>query len=182
MESEHESDTADTTPNMQASGIIKKFVERKGFGFVTPDNGKKDVFVHVMDNPNLWGCQGGESVFYDVKYDERRDKWKGVGMRLMGDADDALRTQVAVRPGAFNVNWKIFSEHSETWHALPTGYSEAIERQYRKDPLKWAIIKLGPELRYYVVDFARMKLTNTKTKDSWVVRRLCGPGGPKSED
>ena len=66
MESEHESDTADTTPNMQASGIIKKFVERKGFGFVTPDNGKKDVFVHVMDNPNLWGCQGGAAILWTI--------------------------------------------------------------------------------------------------------------------
>ena len=177
-ETELEHDTAGTTPTMVASGIIRKIVKLKGFGFVTPDNGVEDVFLHVGENPILLRCQGGESVLYNMQYDDRRGKWKGVNLTLMGAVDDALRTMVAVRPGVFNVMWRYFSEHSGMWHALPTGYSEAIEREYRKDPLGWAIIKLGPMLRCHVVSFALMKLTNSKTRQSWDIWRLPGPGGP----
>ncbi|NDA64538.1 MAG: cold-shock protein, partial [Chitinophagia bacterium] len=46
-------------------GTVKFFNNAKGFGFITPDNGGKDVFVHVS------GLQGeireGDKVTFDVE-------------------------------------------------------------------------------------------------------------------
>merc|ERR1719491_820688 len=69
---------------MSESGTIKKFFEDKGFGFVTPDAGGDDVFVHVKDNPCLEGCQGGEAVNFDSEYDDRKGKYKGTNVSLTG--------------------------------------------------------------------------------------------------
>ena len=56
---------------MSATGVVKKFFEDKGFGFVTPDDGSEDVFVHVKDNPDLDGCGPGDAVYFDSEWDDR---------------------------------------------------------------------------------------------------------------
>merc|ERR1740129_2525582 len=62
-----------------------KFFADKGFGFVTPDDGSEDVFVHVKDDPELGeDCQGGEKVTYEAEYDDRKGKWKGVNCTVSG--------------------------------------------------------------------------------------------------
>lgn len=69
---------------MSSSGTIKKFFEDKGFGFVTPDEGGDDVFVHVKDNPSLEGCQQGDAVTYDAEWDDRKGKYKGTNVEVSG--------------------------------------------------------------------------------------------------
>lgn len=48
-----------------SNGTVKFFNETKGFGFIVPDDGGKDVFVHVN------GCEDeineGDKVSYDVE-------------------------------------------------------------------------------------------------------------------
>ena len=70
---------------MSSTGTIKKFFGDKGFGFVTPDDGSEDVFVHVKDNPNMGeDLQGGEKVSYDPEWDDRKGKYKGTNCTVTG--------------------------------------------------------------------------------------------------
>ena len=53
-----------------AHGKIKWFNVEKGFGFIEPDDGSKDVFVHRNSVSGLdWdeGLHDGESVEYDLE-------------------------------------------------------------------------------------------------------------------
>ena len=49
-----------------SNGTVKFFNEGKGFGFITPDDGGKDVFVHV-NGLNGTSINEGDSVSYDVE-------------------------------------------------------------------------------------------------------------------
>ena len=48
------------------NGTVKFFNDAKGFGFITPDDGGKDVFVHVngLDGSSI---SEGDKVSYDVE-------------------------------------------------------------------------------------------------------------------
>lgn len=46
-------------------GIVKFFNNAKGFGFITPDDGSKDVFVHKNDLKE--NINEGDAVSYDVE-------------------------------------------------------------------------------------------------------------------
>ena len=46
-------------------GTVKFFNNAKGFGFITPDDGSKDVFVHKNDLVNQ--ITEGDKVSYDVE-------------------------------------------------------------------------------------------------------------------
>ena len=48
-----------------SSGKVKFFNESKGFGFITPQDGEKDVFVHA--NGLIDQIQDGDEVSYDVE-------------------------------------------------------------------------------------------------------------------
>ena len=47
-------------------GTVKFYNDMKGFGFIKPDNGDKDVFVHVNQLHNVGGTlQEGQSVIFE---------------------------------------------------------------------------------------------------------------------
>jgi len=48
------------------NGTVKFFNETKGFGFITPDDGGKDVFVHV-NGLQVSSIDEGDKVAYDVE-------------------------------------------------------------------------------------------------------------------
>ena len=51
-----------------ATGTVKWFNAQKGFGFIQPSNGGKDVFVHIsaVERAGLSTLNEGQSVSYDV--------------------------------------------------------------------------------------------------------------------
>lgn len=51
-----------------AIGIVKFFDATKGFGFIRPENGDKDVFVHVsaVQNAGMNTLSEGQRVSYEV--------------------------------------------------------------------------------------------------------------------
>jgi CspA family cold shock protein len=51
-----------------AKGTVKFFNSSKGFGFIQPDDGAADVFVHVsaVERAGLPGLNEGDKVSYDV--------------------------------------------------------------------------------------------------------------------
>ena len=52
-----------------ANGTVKWFNSAKGFGFIQPDDGGKDVFVHVsaVERAGLRGLNEGQKISYEVQ-------------------------------------------------------------------------------------------------------------------
>ena len=59
-----------------ATGTVKWYNEQKGYGFIQPDNGGKDVFVHAtaLERAGMRGLAEGQKVSYDVEADRRTGK------------------------------------------------------------------------------------------------------------
>jgi CspA family cold shock protein len=65
-----------------ATGTVKFFNHNKGFGFITPENGGSDVFVHVSALLLAGGSlQDGQKVSYDIGQDRKTGKSKAENVR-----------------------------------------------------------------------------------------------------
>jgi CspA family cold shock protein len=58
------------------TGIVKFYNDQKGFGFIQPDNGSKDVFVHAtaLERAGMSGLVEGQKVAFDTAEDRRSGK------------------------------------------------------------------------------------------------------------
>lgn len=68
-----------------ANGKVKWFNPMKGFGFIEPETGGKDVFVHIsaVQNSGLKGLNEGQAVSYDLEED-RRGRSSATNLKLLG--------------------------------------------------------------------------------------------------
>jgi CspA family cold shock protein len=57
-------------------GTVKFYNEQKGFGFIQPDSGDKDVFVHAtaLERAGITGLREGQKVSFDTQNDPRSGK------------------------------------------------------------------------------------------------------------
>jgi len=59
-----------------ATGTVKWFNPTKGFGFIQPDDGSKDVFVHIsaVERAGMRELNEGQKVSYEMETDRRTGK------------------------------------------------------------------------------------------------------------
>ena len=64
-------------------GTVKWFNSQKGFGFIQPDDGSKDVFVHIsaVERAGLNSLNEGQKVTYDIVADRRTGKSSADNLR-----------------------------------------------------------------------------------------------------
>ncbi len=57
-------------------GTVKFYKDMKGFGFIQPDDGDKDVFVHAtaLERAGMRGLAEGQKVSFDTAADRRSGK------------------------------------------------------------------------------------------------------------
>jgi CspA family cold shock protein len=57
-------------------GTVKWFNSQKGFGFIQPEDGGKDVFVHIsaVERAGMYGLNEGQKVAYEVVADRKTGK------------------------------------------------------------------------------------------------------------
>ncbi|MFA5951387.1 MAG: cold-shock protein [Hyphomicrobium sp.] len=57
-------------------GTVKFYNDQKGYGFIAPDNGGKDVFVHAtaLERAGMRGLAEGQKVAFDTQEDRRTGK------------------------------------------------------------------------------------------------------------
>ena len=59
-----------------ATGTVKWFNSQKGFGFIAPDGGGPDVFVHIsaVERAGLSGLNDGQKVSFEIVTDPKNGK------------------------------------------------------------------------------------------------------------
>ncbi len=65
------------------TGTVKWFNSSKGFGFIQPDDGGKDVFVHVsaVERSNLNSLSDGQKVSFDLERDSKSGRDSAVNLQ-----------------------------------------------------------------------------------------------------
>ena len=73
-------------PAGAGAGTVKWFNPTKGFGFIQPDDGGQDVFVHIsaVEQAGLRGLNEGQTVAYDLEADRRSGKTSATNLRVTG--------------------------------------------------------------------------------------------------
>jgi len=67
------------------TGTVKWFNATKGFGFIQPDDGGKDAFVHIsaVERAGIGGLAEGQKVQYELVSDRRSGKVSADNLKLV---------------------------------------------------------------------------------------------------
>jgi CspA family cold shock protein len=67
------------------TGTVKWFNGTKGFGFITPDEGEQDVFVHIsaVERAGMSTLNEGQRVSFELERDPKRGKTSAVNIQAI---------------------------------------------------------------------------------------------------
>ena len=68
------------------TGTVKWFNAQKGFGFIAPDDGSNDAFVHIsaVERSGIGELREGQKVSYQLVADRRSGKQSADSLKLVG--------------------------------------------------------------------------------------------------
>ena len=68
-----------------STGTVKWFNSQKGFGFIQPEDGSKDVFVHIsaVERAGMGALNEGQKISYDVVADRKTGKSSADNLRAV---------------------------------------------------------------------------------------------------
>jgi cold shock protein len=69
---------------IMTTGVVKWFNGQKGYGFIQPDDGGKDVFVHIsaVERAGLHNLAEGQKISFELKVDPKRGKSNADNLRV----------------------------------------------------------------------------------------------------
>ena len=67
------------------TGVVKWFNGQKGFGFIQPDGGGQDVFVHIsaVERAGMSGLAEGQKISYELMIDRRSGKSSAENLKAL---------------------------------------------------------------------------------------------------
>jgi cold shock protein len=65
------------------TGTVKWFNAQKGYGFIQPETGEKDVFVHIsaVERAGLGSLREGQKVAFDIERDQRSGRVSATNLK-----------------------------------------------------------------------------------------------------
>ena len=70
---------------MPQQGTVKFFNAERGYGFIKPDDGERDIFVHItaVERAGLSSLNEGQRVTYEIEADKKGKGPKAVDLQLL---------------------------------------------------------------------------------------------------
>ena len=67
------------------NGTVKWFNVTKGYGFIEPENGSKDVFVHIsaVQNSGMHNLKEGQRLSFDQEKDTKSNKISAINLKTL---------------------------------------------------------------------------------------------------
>ncbi len=77
-----------------STGTVKWFNEAKGFGFIAPEGGGDDVFVHIsaVERSGLLSLNEGDTVSFEIEQDRRSGKNSATNLRVLSSGGPSPRS------------------------------------------------------------------------------------------
>ena len=82
------------------TGTVKFFNSAKGFGFIAPDDGGSDVFVHIsaVERSGVYELNEGDTVSFELEQDRKTGKAAAVDLQVTGASSAPRRSAPSALP------------------------------------------------------------------------------------